>query len=70
MIALVQEVPRSQADKNAFQEFDHFKLFDPVTKSVLRIDEPSRVDDYVDMAFTAARKFFSPTTPLKRCAFC
>ena len=54
VIALVQEVPRSQADKNAFQEFDHFKLFDPVTKSVLRIDEPSRVDDYVDMAFTVA----------------
>jgi acetolactate synthase I/II/III large subunit len=54
VIALVQEVPRAEADKNAFQEFDHFKLFDPVTKSVWRIDEPGRVDDYVDLAFTVA----------------
>ena len=33
VIALVQEVPRSQADKNAFQEFDHERLFASVAKS-------------------------------------
>jgi acetolactate synthase-1/2/3 large subunit len=54
VIALVQEVPRSQADKNAFQEFDHLKLFNPVAKWVRRIDDAARVDDYVDMAFTVA----------------
>jgi acetolactate synthase I/II/III large subunit len=54
VIALVQEVPAAQAGKNAFQEFDHFRLFDSVAKWVGRIDRPERVDDYVDMAFTTA----------------
>lgn len=54
VIALVQEVPRSQADKNAFQEFDHERLFASVAKWVRRIDLPERVDEYVDMAFVAA----------------
>lgn len=54
VVALVQEVPRGQADKNAFQEFDHLKLFDAVAKWVRRIDQPERVEDYVDMAFAAA----------------
>src|SRR3569833_2130273 len=30
VVALVQEVPLTQADKNAFQKFDHVRLFDPV----------------------------------------
>ncbi len=54
VIALVQEVNRDSADKNAFQEFDHYKLFDGVAKFVRRIDRADRVEDYVDMAFTAA----------------
>jgi acetolactate synthase I/II/III large subunit len=54
IIALVQEVPRNQNDKNAFQAFDHFRLFDSVAKKVFRIDDPDRVDDYVDMAFVVA----------------
>jgi len=47
-------VPAAQAGKNAFQEFDHFRLFDSVAKWVGRIDRPERVDDCVDMAFTVA----------------
>ncbi|MDQ0471893.1 acetolactate synthase catalytic subunit [Labrys wisconsinensis] len=54
VVALVQDVPAAQADKNAFQEFDHVRLFDAVAKWVRRIERPERVDDYVDMAFTAA----------------
>lgn len=54
IVALVQEVPRTAADRNAFQEFDHVGLFNPVAKMVRRIDLPERVDDYVDMAFTVA----------------
>jgi acetolactate synthase-1/2/3 large subunit len=54
VVALVQEVPAALAGKNAFQEFDHFRLFDSVAKWVGRIDRPERVDDYVDMAFTIA----------------
>ena len=54
VVALVQEVPAALAGKNAFQEFDHFRLFDSVAKWVGRIDQQERVDDYVDMAFTIA----------------
>ena len=45
VVALVQEVPAAQAGKNAFQEFDHFRLFDSVAKWVGRIDRPERVDE-------------------------
>ncbi|MBR0666503.1 acetolactate synthase catalytic subunit [Roseomonas hellenica] len=54
VIALVQEVNRDTADRNAFQELDHIRLFDAVAKFVRRIDRADRLEDYVDMAFTAA----------------
>ncbi|SLN22738.1 Acetolactate synthase large subunit [Aquimixticola soesokkakensis] len=54
MIAFVQEVETPTVDRNAFQELDHFALFHGVTKFVRRIDDPDRVDDYIDMALTAA----------------
>ena len=54
VVALVQDVDRDVADRNAFQELDHGALFAPVCKWVRRIDDASRIDDYVDMAFSAA----------------
>ena len=54
VVALVQEVPHDQADRNAFQELDHVDLFRGVAKWIRRLDVPARADDYVDMAFTAA----------------
>lgn len=54
MIAFVQEVETPTVDRNAFQELDHFALFTGVTKFCRRIDDPARVDDYIDMAITAA----------------
>ncbi len=54
IIALVQEVTRDATDRNAFQELDHFGLFAPVAKWVKRVDRADRLEDYVDMAFTAA----------------
>ncbi len=54
IVALVQDVDRSHTDRNAFQEFDHFGLFHACAKWVRRVTEPSRVEDYVDMAFSAA----------------
>lgn len=54
IVALVQEVERSQFDRNAFQEIDHVALFSPVAKWIRRIMTPDRVDDYVDAAFVAA----------------
>jgi acetolactate synthase-1/2/3 large subunit len=54
IVALVQEVTRDATDRNAFQELDHLNMFAPVAKWVKRLDRADRLDDYVDMAFTAA----------------
>ena len=54
VIALVQEVDRANADRNAFQELDHIALFGGCAKWVRRVTEVSRVEDYIDMAFAAA----------------
>lgn len=54
VIALVQEVQRDGMDRNAFQDFDHIRLFDGVAKWVRRIERADRLEDYVDMAFVAA----------------
>ena len=54
VVAIVQDVRRTQTDKNAFQELDHLELFRGCSKWVRRVSQMSRIDDYVDMAFTAA----------------
>lgn len=54
VVAIVQDVHRKQTDKNAFQELDHLDLFKGAAKWVRRVTEADRVEDYVDMAFTAA----------------
>ncbi|MCC7038936.1 MAG: acetolactate synthase catalytic subunit [Burkholderiales bacterium] len=54
IVALVQDVNRLETDRNAFQEYDHVTLFQSCTKWVRRVTEPSRVIDYVDMAFATA----------------
>lgn len=54
VLALVQDVARDTSERNAFQELDHLALFAGVAKWIKRIDHLSRLDDVVDMAFTAA----------------
>ncbi|MEU9887786.1 acetolactate synthase catalytic subunit [Sphaerisporangium sp. NPDC051011] len=54
MLVLVQEVPSHSRDRNAFQELDHFALFASVSKWTRRIDDPTRVEDTIDQAFTMA----------------
>ena len=54
VVAIVQDVRRTQTDKNAFQELDHLDLFRGCSKWVRRVSELARIDDYVDMAFVAA----------------
>ena len=54
VVAIVQDVHRKFTDKNAFQELDHFALFSGVAKWVRRVSDVSRIDDYVDMAFSNA----------------
>jgi acetolactate synthase-1/2/3 large subunit len=54
VLALVQEVPRANRDRNAFQEYDHQALFASCAKWTRTLDDPARVDDLLDMALTAA----------------
>ncbi len=54
IVAIVQDVRRTQTDKNAFQDLDHLDLFRGCSKWVRRVSQMSRIDDYVDMAFVAA----------------
>lgn len=54
VLALVQDVARPWLDRNAFQELDHLDLFKGCAKWVRRINTADRIDDYVDMAITAA----------------
>lgn len=54
IVAIVQEVERDQADRNAFQELDHFGLFQACGKWIRKPITADRIDDYVDAAFTAA----------------
>lgn len=54
VLALVQEVPRNQTDKNAFQELDHIALFASCTKWARVVSDPNRIDDYLRQAVTAA----------------
>lgn len=54
MLAIVQEVPRANADRNAFQELDHEKLFGSCTKWVRRIDVPARAAEYTERAIRVA----------------
>jgi len=54
LLALVQEVPEKDRDRNAFQELDHFALFSGVAKWIRRIDSAERAVDYVDMAIVEA----------------
>lgn len=54
MVALVQDVARDFTDKNAFQEYDHLSLYAGCTKWARVVNRASRVEDYIDMAFTIA----------------
>ncbi|MBK0393761.1 acetolactate synthase catalytic subunit [Ramlibacter algicola] len=54
ILAIVQEVPRSNADKNAFQELDHHALFGACAKWVRRIDVAERAAEYVERAIRIA----------------
>ncbi len=54
IVALVQEVARDQTDRNAFQELNHTDVFSSCAKWVRTVNVASRIEDYIDMAFTAA----------------
>ena len=54
IVAIVQDVGPNAQDRNAFQELDQLELFKGVAKWIRRVTSAKRIEDYVDMAFTAA----------------
>ena len=54
LLVLVEEYASAEADRNAFQEFDHFALFSGCSKWTRRVMHPERLDDYLDMAIVEA----------------
>jgi acetolactate synthase-1/2/3 large subunit len=54
LLAIIEESPSTQSDRNAFQELDHFKLFEGCSKWIRRVDRADRLDDYLDMAIARA----------------
>lgn len=54
ILALIEESAHGEADRNAFQEFDHFALFSSCSKWTRRVDRANRLDDYLDMAIVQA----------------
>jgi acetolactate synthase I/II/III large subunit len=54
MILLVGDVGSDMRDREAFQEVDFFSFFQPVAKRVERIDEASRIPEYIARAFATA----------------
>jgi acetolactate synthase I/II/III large subunit len=54
MVLLVGDVGSDMRDREAFQEMDFFSYFKPVAKRVERIDQASRIPEYIARAFATA----------------
>lgn len=54
LVVMLQEIPLKNEDRNAFQEFDHVRLFSACSKWTRRVHTADRVEDYVDQAFAVA----------------
>lgn len=54
ILAIIQEVPHATADRNAFQELEHEKIFSGCAKWIKRIHLASRAGEYVEKAILEA----------------
>lgn len=54
MVLLVGDVASDCRDREAFQELDFFSFFGPLTKRIERIDDASRIPEYIARAFATA----------------
>lgn len=54
MLLLVGDVASDARDREAFQEVDFFSFFGPLAKRVERIDDASRMPEYIARAFATA----------------
>ena len=54
MLLFIGDVDREMKDREGFQEVDFGRMFGPLAKLVLRIDDPSRIPEYVARAWSVA----------------
>ncbi len=54
LILLIGQVGRGMADREAFQEIDYRRMFNPLAKWVAQIDRAERIPELVARAFTVA----------------
>ena len=54
MILIVGDVSRNVRDREAFQEVDFKSFFGPISKWVAEINDPDRVPEYMNRAFSLA----------------
>ena len=54
MALFVGQVARGAAEREGFQEIDYRRMFQPVAKLVLQIDDPRRIPELVHRAFRVA----------------
>ena len=54
MILFVGDVARAMRDREGFQEVDFSAFFGPIAKWAARIDDPTRIPEYVARAFSVA----------------
>jgi acetolactate synthase-1/2/3 large subunit len=54
LLAIVQDVPRPNRERHAFQEFDHASLLRGCTKGVLQVDSRSNLEQMASMAIRQA----------------
>lgn len=54
MILFVGQVAREQSDREAFQEIDYRRMFGPLAKWVVQIDDAARIPELIGQAFHRA----------------
>jgi acetolactate synthase-1/2/3 large subunit len=62
MILLVGDISRNLRDREAFQEVDFKSFFSPISKWVAEINDPDRVPEYINRAFSLATSGVTRTT--------
>lgn len=54
MILLIGQVPREDAEREAFQEVDYRRMFGPLAKWVAQVDQVERIPEHLQRAFRVA----------------
>ena len=62
MILFVGDIDRNSRDREAFQEIDFKMFFRPLSKWVAEINDPDRLPEYINRAFSTSTHNFKKYT--------